>query len=151
MPHVSTHTNMPANDHESSEPNLAPIVKFGVVLVALCAVAFLLMRWMFVALSSVERPGDAPRHPLALEREIPPDPRLQSIPGVHLEGAGALPGEQPFSIEDLSDSRRKEDQALHSYGWIDRQAGIVHIPIEQAIEVTLRKGLPFAEQKPKDR
>ena len=31
-----------------------------------------------------------------------------------------------------------EQQALNSYGWVDRQKGIVHIPIDQAMELMVR-------------
>ncbi|HYV51483.1 MAG TPA: hypothetical protein VE910_06230 [Dongiaceae bacterium] len=32
-----------------------------------------------------------------------------------------------------------EQQVLHSYGWVDRQKGIVHIPIDQAMELMVRE------------
>src|SRR5262249_46053446 len=35
---------------------------------------------------------------------------------------------------DLTTFRQREDTQLHSYGWIDRAAGTVHIPIERAID-----------------
>lgn len=31
---------------------------------------------------------------------------------------------------------------LNSYGWIDRSNGIVHIPIDRAMELILQRGLP---------
>ena len=33
-----------------------------------------------------------------------------------------------------------EQQVLNSYGWVDRQKGIVHIPIDQAMELMVREG-----------
>jgi hypothetical protein len=32
-----------------------------------------------------------------------------------------------------------EKQVLNSYGWVDRQKGIVHIPIDQAMELMVRE------------
>ena len=63
--------------------------------------------------------------PLAHTREFAPEPRLQ------VNGA-----------EDLRQMRAAEDRVLHSYGWIDRESGIVRIPVERAIEVLAQKGLP---------
>jgi hypothetical protein len=36
----------------------------------------------------------------------------------------------------------REDAQLYSYGWVDKNAGIAHIPIQRAIELTAQKGLP---------
>ena len=35
-----------------------------------------------------------------------------------------------------------QDAALRSYGWVDKNAGIVRIPIDEAIRLTLQRGLP---------
>ena len=34
----------------------------------------------------------------------------------------------------------KEDAELHSYGWVDKNAGTVHIPIEDAMRLMLERG-----------
>lgn len=47
---------------------------------------------------------------------------------------------------DLEALRQSERQVLTSYGWVDRQAGIVRIPIEVAMKRMLEKGLPPAEK-----
>ena len=38
--------------------------------------------------------------------------------------------------------RAEEDQILGSYGWIDRERGIVRVPIDRAITLLAQKGLP---------
>lgn len=43
---------------------------------------------------------------------------------------------------DLSEFRNRENQELESYGWIDRRRGIVRVPIERAMDLVLREGLP---------
>ena len=35
-----------------------------------------------------------------------------------------------------------EDNALESYDWVDQKAGIVRIPIEQAMDLVAQRGLP---------
>ncbi len=36
----------------------------------------------------------------------------------------------------------KQDQALESYDWVDQKNGVVHIPIEQAMDLIAQRGLP---------
>jgi hypothetical protein len=36
--------------------------------------------------------------------------------------------------------RREEDAILTSYGWVDRQAGVVRIPIDVAMQQVLEEG-----------
>ncbi len=48
----------------------------------------------------------------------------------------------PFELNHwVKDDRAASKKQLHGYGWVDRQAGVIHIPIEHAIELQL------AEQK----
>ena len=41
---------------------------------------------------------------------------------------------------DLETFREREESELHSYGWINRTAGVVRIPIERAMELVVVKG-----------
>jgi hypothetical protein len=63
--------------------------------------------------------------PLSYGVEPPPEPRLLTKPGA-----------------DLAAMRAEEDQILSSYGWIDRDRGIVRVPIDRAITLLAQKGLP---------
>src|SRR5262249_5612958 len=42
--------------------------------------------------------------------------------------------QRPFSQPDIVSRREPQKGRLHSYGWVDRKRGIVHIPIERAME-----------------
>lgn len=46
---------------------------------------------------------------------------------------------------DMSKFRAQEEQILNSYGWVDQQAGVAHIPIEQAIDILAAHGLPVRQ------
>jgi hypothetical protein len=48
----------------------------------------------------------------------------------------------------MKELRRQEEKHLKSYGWIDREKGVAHIPIERAMEILANKGLPARKQKP---
>jgi hypothetical protein len=66
-------------------------------------------------------------YPLAASQEtrLPPEPRLQIDPR-----------------GDLRAMRDEEDKLLESYQWVDKNAGVVRIPIEQAMKLTIQRGLP---------
>lgn len=46
------------------------------------------------------------------------------------------------SDEALKQLHATENAVLTTYGWVDRQKGIVRIPIDRAIELLLQRGLP---------
>ncbi|HEU5397447.1 MAG TPA: hypothetical protein VFV81_09780 [Verrucomicrobiae bacterium] len=39
--------------------------------------------------------------------------------------------------------RSAQDQELNQYGWVNRTNGIIHIPIERAIDLVAARGLPY--------
>lgn len=43
---------------------------------------------------------------------------------------------------EIKDFRLKEEQTLNSYGWVDEKTGVVHIPIERAMQLLAQRGLP---------
>jgi len=54
----------------------------------------------------------------------------------------AAPALQIAPRDDLAAFREREDRILNNYGWIDKTAGIVHIPVSRAMELLLQRGLP---------
>jgi len=95
------------------------------VLLAATLVVLLLMKALFGYLASREdRRQPAPSTLAGTRNSIPPEPRLQNTP-----------------FDELRRMRAKEDSALASYGWVDRKAGIVRIPIERALEISLQGGV----------
>ena len=95
----------------------------GVLFVALSAAALYGLQRLFAAVdvAEVEPP------PTALERlePVPPPPRLQAEPA-----------------EDLATYLAREAAILHSFAWIDQEAGIARIPIEQAMQLVAERGWP---------
>jgi len=61
----------------------------------------------------------------------PPGPRLQTN-----------------SAREFAEMRAQEEAELHSYGWVDRQYGVIHIPIDAAIKIALERGLPVRQGAP---
>jgi hypothetical protein len=126
----------PQVDHEESDVNIRAILGFGAGLVAVAVVIHLLM-WLLLGYFEAREAKQAlaPRmYPLAAEQanRLPPEPRLQTTPR-----------------EDLADLRVREEALLNSYGWVDRNAGIVRIPIDAAMKLTLERGLPARTEPPR--
>ena len=53
---------------------------------------------------------------------------------------------EPKPLENYEQFRRAENEKLNGYGWIDRQNGVVYIPIERAMKMLVNKGLPEIKQ-----
>jgi hypothetical protein len=73
----------------------------------------------------------------------------QDFPAPQLQPPPPVPGEadnryRPFITDsvDLETMQQRERYTLNSYGWVDQNAGIVRIPIEQAMDALVRQGLP---------
>jgi hypothetical protein len=121
-------------NHEESDVNIRAIFQFGAGLMALTAVIYVVVWLLFAYLSRREDQASAGRvYPLAVgqDNRLPPEPRLQENPR-----------------QDLKDMRAAEDETLRSYQWVDRNAGIVRIPIDEAIRLTLQRGLPSRQSTP---
>lgn len=67
--------------------------------------------------------------------------------------ARRLPTEPPVRAdlqEQLDKLRAAQRNLLQSYGWIDREDDLVHIPIDEAAQILLKRGLPARTQQPED-
>ena len=60
-----------------------------------------------------------------------PQPRLQESP-----------------TADMVDMIREERARTTSYGWVDKKAGVAHIPVDRALEILAAKGLPKVAAPP---
>ena len=60
------------------------------------------------------------------------------------------PSPEVNSGQALKQLRATEDAILTSYGWVDRQKGIVRIPIDRAIDLVLQRGLPARRANQQD-
>jgi hypothetical protein len=113
--------------HETSDVNVRALWWLGVAFVASGIVLHLAVWIVFVLLQRREAEQAVRPNPLVVEQEsrLPPEPRLQPAPHA-----------------DLAMFRAQEDSVLKSYAWVDRNAGVVRIPIERAMQLTAERGLP---------
>jgi hypothetical protein len=114
--------------HEASDVNIRPILAVGGGLLVLGAVVYFVVWLMFGYLNRRDSAASAsPVYPLAVGQEdrLPPEPRLQANPR-----------------QDLRDLRESEGALLKRYGWVDKNGGVVRIPIDEAMKLVLQRGLP---------
>jgi len=122
----------PPLHHEGRDIDVRAVFAFGAGLIAVALVVHIAVWLLFSYLSGRETSSVGLQYPLGASQStrLPPEPRLQITPR-----------------QDLEDLRRREDEALNSYRWVDRNAGTVRIPIKEGMRITLEKGLP-ARQSP---
>jgi hypothetical protein len=81
--------------------------------------------WLFDHFEKTQNPGSFVAAPFAGPRSLPSPPRIQPDPGV-----------------DLQSYRESQQNLLNTYGWVDRQNGVVRMPVDRAMELLLQRGLP---------
>jgi len=121
----------PTVHHETTDVNIRAIFVFGAGLIVSTVIISFAVWVLFKYFDAREAQRVAPEYPLAAtEQRQPPEPRLQTNPR-----------------EDLQQLRAEEEQILASYGWVDRNAGVVRIPIDEAMKLTVQRGLPARQER----
>ena len=111
---------------EKTDADPSAIVRFLVYLVLGTVAGVILLRWRFVTLVVVEQRQQPP--PPVMKAEVPPQPPL---PRLEIDPP-----------TDLARYREEQRKDLDSFGWVDRPAGVVHIPIDEAMRIVAERGLP---------
>jgi hypothetical protein len=120
-------------EYEHTDANVWQITKFGIWLVLTALVVHLGMAGMYQMLIERSKVTGEQRYPLAstTEPRLPPEPRLQQFPE-----------------SDYYQHALKDQQRLQNFGWVNKDAGVVHIPIADAIRLTLERGLVQSAPQP---
>ena len=93
---------------------------------------FKLMEWRVAS-------TEAARAPLAAERAHPTIDRGRVVTGTSESPQPALLVTEPIALRE---HRANEASSLSAYGWVDRGAGTVRIPIDRAKALVIERGLP---------
>lgn len=109
--------------HEPLEIDLRPILMTAGVLLCLALTIHLVLWWQVNHYAAHPQDYAVNLSPLARLPQIPPSPRQQVSPP-----------------EDETAFRSANAARLHSYGWVDKRAGVVHIPVERAKDLMLQSG-----------
>jgi hypothetical protein len=107
---------------------------------AICVIlSYVVCVFVLRATTKIARDFDTP--PPAIREEMgsayesmPPEPRLQGVPG-HTSDPQA----------DLRQKIESDTAANEKIGWIDQNAGIAQIPVQDAMKIIAEKGLSAAQ------
>ncbi len=131
----------PETHHERSDVNVRALLMFMVIFVVFAAISHFVLYGMFkyfaqmarnktaAPLTDVLRPPDA---------AIPQSPRLQPFPNRDPRGQ-MMPPLATTPVVDMEEMRATEEQTLHTPGWVDKQKGIVRLPIDVAKQLALQR------------
>lgn len=134
MKHESSHTSDESvkRGFEISDVDAKNVTKAGIVLSAGLMIAGIVFSWtLYTVFRSYAPTPEAPPYTLIQPdtSSFPPMPRLQADPHTTLV---------PFV--------RAQDSILATYGWVSKDSGIARIPIERAMELVVKRGLPVQAQ-----
>jgi hypothetical protein len=119
----------PNHLYETEDFSPRAIRWFTAGLAVMAVVVFVLMGGLLWVLSDGRPPGQGVVTPTVPTPDMSPAPDLQVA-----------------SSRDYQEMRAAEEAQLHSYRWVDREAGIAAIPIKRAMELLASRGMPA--QKP---
>ncbi len=121
MEHTAHHSPNGAG-HEQSEVSVRLIVvSLGFLAIATFVIFLMVIgifRYFYASYSTEEATKRS-------QPVVPPQPRIEVAP-----------------YEQLQQLRVKEDHILNTYAYVDKQTGIVRVPIDRAIDMLATKGLP---------
>jgi hypothetical protein len=122
--------------YEKSDAKVGAILACGVGLALAVLFVQLAALALFDAFKARTLREDTPLPALAAKErtQLPRD--LGRIPGPLLQQ------DEPMNLERF---RREEDRRLNGFGWVDKNAGVVHIPIAEAMR--LLADAKFAEAR----
>ena len=117
----------PAVVHEESDVDVGTILRFGAGLAAIALAVHVFLWWLQGFYASTTQRPDTLAYPMAAgqQDQLPPEPRLQDNPQ-----------------QDLRELRARHHGLLEGYGWVNRDAGVARIPIEDAMRAVVQRGLP---------
>jgi hypothetical protein len=78
------------------------------------------------------------------------EPQFQVSPVIATPPPAPGPGLESNPSAALSAMLDAEFERLTTYGWVDREAGTVRIPVERAMQLLVEQGLPAREGAPPD-
>src|SRR5688500_12180481 len=116
--------------HEESDVNVGAIFRYGIGLAAVALVVHVFLWWLLGGYERQNNGAQTQAFPMASgqQNQLPPAPRLQQNPQ-----------------QDLRDLHVKQRGVLEEYSWVDKQAGVARIPIEDAMKIVVQRGLPVRE------
>jgi hypothetical protein len=116
--------------YEVEDASIKEIVFTGIGLAVGTIIVCFAVAGLFKVLTATVGKGIQSTTEIPTLQSYPPGPRLQEKPWLELQAV-----------------RQHEDQILDNYGWVDKKAGTVRIPIERAMDLVVQHGLPVSTER----
>jgi hypothetical protein len=114
------------------DENMRAILRFALWMVVAAVIIYAALFGLFQYFDWQATTADPAQNPL-LAGEKPPATPAARFPQPRLQANAAA---------DQVKARAQEDELLSTYGWVDRQAGVVHLPIDRAMQMVAERGVP---------
>jgi len=127
-----SHNTVPPNPgYETRDANIGGVYNFLVGMAVVLAVTALVCWGLFRFFSAHAVDRAATDSPFAATRQLPLGPQLQVNPR-----------------QDWLKFRDEQERSLETLAWANRSAGTVRVPIEEAMELLVKKGVPVEGAPP---
>ncbi len=132
----------PSHDDVAFEPRdvkVSIVMKFLLYMGISIGVVYLISLGVYRTMTEQRAASDTPPPAVRMGQPapMPPEPRLQG-----------LPGHETDPQQDLRDKLAADKQDLAAARWVDEKAGIAQIPVEDAMKIIAEKGLPGVAAAP---
>lgn len=143
--HGQTPNGRPVHQDVSFEPRdvrVSVIQKFLIYLGITIVLSYVLVLGIYRGLKSYWANSYPQPLPSRVEAgpTMPPEPRMQGMPG-HLTDPQ----------QDLRNKLATDNKANRTLGWIDEKGGIAQIPVKDAMQLIVEKGLPAVTPLPAEK
>ena len=127
---------------ETRDVKARTIYGYLIVLAVAVLLSYVVCIFILHALDRMSAQSDTPPPPVREQmgkdyHTMPPEPRLQGVPG-HLTDPQL----------DLRMKNEADTEANEKAGWIDQGSGIAQIPVQDAMKIIAEKGLPDVAAAP---
>jgi len=130
-------------EHEDLNPR--SVFVFLVVLAVICIGAAIVIVGMYKYLDAYQRAHQPPQNPLVAPKVEKTRPTAAET-RADIRATFPEPRLEEDERSQLNTFLAEQNHQLNSYGWVDEKAGVAHIPIERAMELTVQRGLPVISQ-----
>jgi hypothetical protein len=114
------------------------LLALGLATAAALLICVFILRFTLNYAASSQTPPPPSRE--AHQRELPPEPRLQGVPGHTTDPQ-----------QDMRDKLKADTEANEKFAWIDESSGVAQIPVKDAMKIIAEKGLPGASVPPAEK
>jgi hypothetical protein len=107
------------------------LLALALATVAALVIGVYILRFTTKHAASIDTPPPPSREAQGKDFGMPPEPRLQGVPGHTTDPQ-----------QDLRNKLKADADANEKFDWIDRDSGIAQIPVKDAMRIIAEQGLP---------